>query len=324
MPTTLPAPPYNEGLYGDGYYIDGVSQNFETAVVNKSLTPLPPPVFTGMKLQADVSIGDLVLNRIDANNVIWVCTDIEGWWGHPDPDIPDVARGWRDGSYDARGRWQARQITLNGVILPPDPDFLPTARNTLIEATNLVYTGAWLKTKENPTRAAYVRLSGRPEISTVTARGRTEFSIGLRAADPIKYSWNDADPDGYNLTTIPCKNVATSATGTATITNVGNTPVSVFLEVTGAITGDATITNETTSEVLTIISPMIATDMLEIDTYEREVSFNSDTAGARTRIDTLVDWITLDPGANTIKFIDLGQANSTAVLKVYYRSGWIG
>lgn len=448
---TLPAPPFNEGLYGDGYYVDGASQNFETSVVNKSLTPLPPPVFTGMKLQEDIIIGDLVLNTIDSSNVIWVCTDIEGWWGHPDPEIPDVTRGWRDGSYDARGRWQARQLTLNGVILPPEPEFLPAARNTLIEATNLVYTGAWLKTKENPTRAAFVRLSGRPEISTVTARGRTEFSIGLRAADPIKYSWNDSDPEGYNLTTITAENVGTivvnsyptsgqiiaaglpstlypatgpqplvagnivltsrplvpnfndeistlltmsfndnsnevviptvvngsilteeqaiahysstgqhlgkfasgnwqdavtyannlhtiqeawldlidytwsgKISGLATVTNVGNTPVSVFLEVTGPIVGDATITNETTNEVLTIISPMISTDLLEIDTYEREVSFNGDTYGARVKIDTLVDWITLDPGANTIKFIDPGQANSTAVLKMYYRSGWIG
>jgi hypothetical protein len=260
MTIAEPALYYGEGLYGDGYYVDGFSQNRETATVNRALTALPPPVFTGMKLQADVLLGDLVLNTIDANNVIWVCTEIEGWWDLPDPDIPDVTRGWRDGSYDARGRWQARQITLSGVIFPPDPDFLPAARNTLINAANLVYTGAWLKTKESPTRASYVRLSGRPEISTVTARGRTEFSIGLRAADPIKYSWNDSDPDGYDLATIPCKNTSTSATGEAVINNVGNTNVSVFLEVTGPTVGDATIYNVATDELLTIIEPLRAAE----------------------------------------------------------------
>jgi|694.fasta_scaffold29120_5 hypothetical protein len=256
MTTLAPATYYGDGLYGDGYYVEGSYQNYETTIANIALTPLPPPVFTGMKLQADVSLGDLVLNKIDANNVIWVCTEIEGWWDLPDPDIPDVTRGWRDGSYDARGRWQARQITLNGVILPPNPDFLPAARNTLINAANLVYSGAWLKTRESPTRASYVRLSGRPDISTVNARGRTEFSIGLRAADPIKYSWNDSDPDGYNLTTIACKNTSTSATGEAVINNVGNTSVSVFLEVTGPTVGDATIYNVATDELLTIIEPL--------------------------------------------------------------------
>lgn len=393
---------YGEGGYGEGTYNDGLSQGLETTAVDRTLIPLPPPIFTGMKLQSDVILGNLVFNRIDENNVIWVCTDIEGWWVHPDPDIPDVTRGWRDGSYDARGRWQARQITLTGSILSPDPSLSPAARNTLIEATSLVYEGAWLKTVENPTRASYVRLSGRPNIASTTARGRIDFSIGLRAADPIKYSWNDADPDGYNLVTIPCKNVATSQDGQESITNLGNISVPVFLEVTGPTVGDTTVINETTGEVLTITGDLrtsevltvtnkeltsneailtvssvgnlvegdtvtvagvdstfnglhvltdvnIATnkiryaltatnvvsvassgtvtrdaDYLEIDTYEREVGLNGSTFGARTYVDTLTDWITLQPGANVIKFIDEGAVNGTSSLKVYYRSGWIG
>jgi hypothetical protein len=65
-------------------------------------------------------------------------------------------------------------------------------------------------------------------------------------------------------------------------------------------------------------------DVLEIDTYEREVALNGLTYGARVYLDTLTDWLTLDPGANTIAFTDEGTANGTASLKVYYRSGWIG
>jgi hypothetical protein len=354
-----------------------------------------------MKLKGDVLLGDLVLNTIDENGVVWVCTDIEGWWVHPDPDIPDVTRGWRDGSYDARGKWLARQITLTGSIMPKEPDLLPAARAQLIEATSLVYSGAWLKTVENPTRASYVRLSGRPNISTVNARGRTDFSIGLRAADPIKYSWNDSDPDGYDLVNIPCKNASTSADGEESITNDGNIAVSVFLEVTGPTVGDTTIVNSTNGDVLTItgelrgaetrtvttkmlsgniatltfsathnmvagdtvtvagvdttfdgefeitstpttsqisyvktaegVAPTAATgtaaraaDVLEIDTYEREVARNGLTQGARVYVDTLTDWLTLSPGANTITFTDEGTADGTASLNVYYRSGWIG
>jgi hypothetical protein len=41
-------------------------------------------------------------------------------------------------------------------------------------------------------------------------------------------------------------------------------------------------------------------------------------------VDTLVDWIVLAPGANSINITDEGQANSTASMVVYYRSGWIG
>lgn len=392
---------YGAGGYGLNAYPDPQGQDTENHIANRSLTPLPPPVFTGLKLKEDVILGDLVLNTIDENGVLWVCTDIDGWWVHPDPDIPDVTRGWRDGSYDARGKWLARQITLNGSILTKDPDLLPAARATLIESTNLVYTGAWLKTKENPTRASYVRLSGRPSISTVNARGRTDFSIGLRAADPVKYSWNDSDPDGYDVVYLPCKNPSNLETGVTTITNAGNTPVSVFLEIRGPIVGDGTIVNSTNGEVLTIVNSLragirrtvsakeltanvatltftanhtfiagdniivsgvdstfngeyevtnvpssnqisyvkVATnvtstassgfvdrgdDILEVDTYEREVALNGSTLGARVYIDTLTDWLRLEPGSNTITFIDEGQANSDASLYIYYRSGWIG
>lgn len=517
---------YGENGYGAYLYPDENSQDNENAIVRRALTPVPQPHLTGMKLKADVSLGSLVLNTIDSNGVVWVCTDIDGWWSHPDPDIPDVTRGWRDGSYDARGRWQARQLTLNGSFLPHDPSLLPAARDTLIRATNLVYTGAWLKTQENPTRASYVRLSGKPGITTVNARGRTDFSIGLRAADPIKYSWNESDPDGYDLETTPARKLGTVSTisyptfdqrvaaglpgdlypngapvplvkgnidlsnrplvanygvvdtlqvyryndgsnevliplvvggaivsvataistytstgqhlgkfasgnwqdaetyatnlqniqdawlevvnytydgqtGSVDVDNVGNVDVSMFLEVTGPITGDATIVNETTGEVLTIISPLrgaeartvttkiltsnIATltfssthtivagdmvtisgvdsvfngeyevtnvpasnqisyvvtasnvpstastgsavraaDILEIDTYEREVAYNGVIVGSRVKVDTLTDWLVLTDGVNTITFTDEGNSQSTASLKVFYRSGWIG
>ena len=65
-------------------------------------------------------------------------------------------------------------------------------------------------------------------------------------------------------------------------------------------------------------------DHLEIDTYDHSVAFNGLTYGARSKIDTLVDWIKLNPGNNSISFVDEGNANSTASLTVYYRSGWIG
>ncbi len=396
---------YGSGEYGSGPYIDSNSQNRETTNVNKTLIPEPPPVFTGMKLREDVVLGDLVLNRLDENNVLWVCTDIQGWWEHPEPEIPDIPRGWGDGSFDASGRWAARQITLNGSFLTPGPELMPAARATLISATSLVRSGAWLKTNESPTRASFVRLSGKPSIQTVNARGRTDFSIGLRAADPIKYSWNDSDPDGYDIVNLACANSSTSATGATTIENVGNTEVPLFIEVTGPVVSPATIANNANTQVLTIVEPLrnsetatvtfrqianyVVTltlsaahtivegdyvtvsgmgapydgvvlivnansgagvynisytntvtqtvangaasgtvsrdaDVLEIDTYTHEVALNGNTIGARVKVDTLTDWLTLAPGNNPIQFTDEGDATSDASMVIYYRSGWIG
>jgi len=233
-------------------------QEHETVTVNKALTPLPYPQISGLKLDADIQLGSLVLNTIDVNGVVWVCTDIEGWWVHTDPSVPDIERGFGDGSYDVRGRWLARQITLSGVFLPPGPSFVQAARNTLVSATSLVYTSGWLYVNENPKKASKVRLSGRPDIETVNARGRTEFSIGLRAADPIKYEWKDAEPDGYTIVTIPCANTAASETGVRNVQNIGNTKVSAVFVVSGPITGNSTIYNSTTNELITILQPLRA------------------------------------------------------------------
>ena len=318
---------YGVDPYGVGEYNDGASQAIETSIVNRALTPLPPPIFTGMKLQADVIFNDLVLNTIDENNVIWVCTEIDGWWTLPEPEMPDLTRGWSDGSYDARGRWTARQITLNGSFFPPAPEYVSAARSALIEAASLVYDGGWLKTNESPTRASWVRLSGAPNIQTVSARGRTDFSIGLKAADPVKYSWNDADAEGYDSVLLLCKNVGAGRSGEVVITNDGNIDVTVFMEVAGIVVGDATIHNVTNDSLFTLIGPSVmpnGTDLMEIDTYSREIAYNGDSFGARAMVDVLVDWITLSPGANTIRFIDEGNASSNATLTVYYRSGWIG
>jgi hypothetical protein len=384
-----------------GLYINEPSQDKETTTVNRSLTALPRPWITGMKLEADVQLNGLILSTIDENDVVWVLTDLKGWWGHPDPEVPDIERGWGDGSYDVRGRWQSRQIELTGVFLTPDPALVPAARDKLVKATSLVYTNAWLYVNENPTKASRVRLSGKPEIETVNARGRTEFSIGLRAADPVKYEWNWEQENGYQTATIPAKNVATSEPGTRVITNNGNTNVAVILEITGPMAGLGEIYNAATDQLLTTVQLLrpattkavsnkaltsnvatlmtdtvhgflsgdivtvsisdavfdgthtilavpttstftyskvndnvasaaasgnasIAVDVLEIDTYDKEVAFNGSTDSTRSMIDTLVDWIVLAPGENEITFEDAGAANGTASMVVYYRSGWIG
>lgn len=384
-----------------GEYFEDVTQAYENTVVNKGLTKVPYPKITGMQLNADISLGSLVLNTIDEDGVVWVCTDIEGWWTHPEPEVRDIPRGYGDGSYDVRGRYQARVLTLNGVFITPDASYVADARNKLIKNTDLVYVGDWLRTNENPTKASYVRLSGRPEIKTVNARGRTEFSIGLKAPDPLKYEWYDAHELGYRSVSIAGQSASPVVSGSGTVTNTGTAYAPVVLQVTGPVTGPATIFNETTNETITIIGSLrgiltptvsnkaltnnVATlttsaahgllagdeivvtgvdstfngtftiltvpttttltyaktatnvssasasgtitfgpDILEVDTRDHEVSLNGDAIGKRGLIDVLSEWILLAPGDNLFSFYDDGNANSTAVLDVFYRSAWLG
>lgn len=303
--------------------VNPLDQSRENTAVNRGLTPMPYPKIEGLNLGADVVFNELTLNTIDANGVVWVVTDIVGWWNLPDSEIRDIPRGWADGSYDVTGKWKPRVLSLNGVFLPPDPSLVPDARSTLLSNAALVYDGAWLRVYENPQKAAFVRLSGTPQINTVNARGRTEFSIGLKAADPIKYQWNDLVTDGTVNTIVPCKNTATAETGKRTINNSGNWDTSVTIEINGPVVGPAAIENETTGELILILDGLDSGDVLEINTYRQEVAFNGDTGDARSMIDALANWIVLAPGNNVLSFEDAGAVNSTASMTVYYRPAWI-
>lgn len=233
-----------------------LNQAQKNRITQQALTPLPEPHLTGMKLQEDIILNDFVFNTVDEYGVLWVITDIKGWWSPPAPEMPDIKRGWADGSYDVKGRYNARDLTLEGSILCSDPSLAAEARRRLVAQINLVRQGGWLRTNENPIKASWVRLSGEPNFETVNARGRIDFSIGLRSSDPIKYSWNELNEDGYDVEEILAKSTTPARSGKSTLTNQGDFDVSAYFKITGPITGPAIILNETNGESISIVEPL--------------------------------------------------------------------
>jgi hypothetical protein len=294
--------------------------------INTGLTQKEVNYIDPLLLNGDIRLGDFTFNTIDDDGIVWVIQDIDGWWSPPEPEMPDYSRGNADGSYDTRGRWTARQLTLNGTFLVPDRSMVPLARLRLLNAINLVYQGAWLRVDEsNYNKAAWVRLSGKPKIDTVNARGRTEFSIGLKAPDPIKYSWSTFDVDfGFTYVDLPALNLTTGAIGNVLVDNLGNIPVAATIQVTGPVTDSAFIFNSTRGELIRIVEPFGSDDVLEIDTFDNTVYFNGNFEGARLYIDPLADWIKFSPGFNSVDFYDFGNFDSTASARISFRSGWIG
>lgn len=316
-----------------------VNQDRENKIVRRALTPLQEPFISGLKLEGGIQLWNpatetgLTLNTIDDNDVVWVVSEIDGWWTLPEPQLPDLPRGWGDGSYDAIGRWANRVITLNGSFLPQSPEDAPAARNTLMNYLSpMVKTasaGYLIVTEDGVTKkAAKVRLSGAPSIISVNARGRHDFSIGLKAVDPIKYEFVDGDPDGYQTTVI-----SSSSSWERTITNTGNTAVPVIIEVSGVssvsdLDNPPMITNEENEQTISLVAGVASGHKLEIDTYNREIldvtysgGLVSNVANGRSKASVLLDWIYLEPGANRL-YVDNPPTGSTWT--IYYRSGWIG
>ena len=227
------------------------TQGQENFSVDRGLQDNPSPDLGRLRLDANIVLGDFIFNTIDEYGVVWVVTDMDGWWTPPSAAIPIVERGFGDGAYEVRGRYQARTLVLKGSFLVPFPNLVEAARDRLIAATaDLAFTGTWLKTGSDPIRASFVQLSGDVSINTVNIRGRTNFEIGLRAADPIKYSWNDASPDGYDFAEIPVRNTDNGIDGTGIVRNIGNYSVPCFLEISGPFAGPGSIFNKTTEELI--------------------------------------------------------------------------
>ena len=233
-------------------YTKSGAQGVENKIVNRGLTKVPFPNITGLTLAADIHLKhpsiatELTFNTIDADDNVWVITDIQNWWAMPEPELPDIARGLDDGSYDVRGRWRARSMTITGSILVSDASKTAAARQKLMEYCNLVYTGGWLIVDEPLYRkAAYVRLVGAPTFETPNTRGRINFTIPLKAGDPLKYYWDRNDADGYTY----ANNITTS-----NVINSGNYDVAGVFNITGPVTAPAYIvsTNTPTGNVQTL------------------------------------------------------------------------
>jgi hypothetical protein len=227
-------------------------QGQKNKLVDKALTNVYIDHLTGMKLKADIRLGDFVFNRIDEYGVVWVISNVQGWNNLPEVQMQNFDRGWGDGSFVSYGRYGAREITIEGSFLVQDVDTqLEKARERLIKAINLVKTENWLIMNETTPKGVKVRLSAAPDIATTNPRGRTDFSFTLIASDPIKYKWDDARDDGYKLATV--NNNPDTYT---TIRNEGNTPVPVIFEIIGPTTGPVSIFNKTSEDLLGVVSKL--------------------------------------------------------------------
>lgn len=202
---------------------DITEQDVENTAVRRGLTPLPIPHITGMKLLEDVRLGSLVLNRLDtSNNAVWVCTDIKGWWTIPDSEFPKTTKAFGDGEYSASGRFVARQLTLEGSILCPDPSLAPEVRDELVEALNLVYSTAWLRAVERQEGTSPVAVVSKVAKTSQYATITTTANHGLVVGDIVKIS-----------------DVSSAFNGTYVIAEKTNTTFSFYRDGTNVVETDS-------------------------------------------------------------------------------------
>lgn len=296
-------------------------------------------------LKGDVQIGDLVMNEMDDQGVVWLVSDIDGWWTTPEPDVPDVQRGWFDGSYETRGRYTSRTFTLSGSFVPRHPGDVAGARDRLIRAINLVHRGGWFMTHEgapdrDKTKGAKVWMVGSPLIATTGLNGKTDFSVALRAPDPMKYSIKDGVPPGYNTMRLITSSAqyperalprkypwaypeAVFGSTVADVINEGNAVVWPTLRIDGPTNGPLNVYNADTGQKFRIVRKLYPGETLVVDCFTKQVTLNGQ-GNFRFYLDVDVDWLMLQPGPNRLYFSEEELGGIRTELEVQWRSGWIG
>lgn len=297
-------------------------------------------------LHEDVQLGDLVLNRMDEHGVVWLVSDLEGWWTTPEPDVPDVGRAWFDGSYETRGRYNARFFTITGSFVPRHPGDVAAARDRLIRASNLVHRGDWFMThetlagEERLSKGAKVWLAGQPQIVTTGQNGKTDFQIPLRSPNPVKQSIKDGIPPGYNSMILATSNSefpereyprsypwsypeTVFGNTVVQVVNEGNADVWPVMRIAGPTNGVLKVYNVDTEQTFRVVRKLHAGEVLEIDCFTKQVTLNGQ-GNHRFYLDIDVDWLMLQPGPNKIYFVEETLGALKTELEIKWRSGWIG
>lgn len=294
----------------------------------------------GLYTGEDVRLGGLLLNQVDENMCAWAITDLDGWWGLPDLDVPDDPRPQtEDGSYFTLGRYLPRIISLQGRILPLDGvnNKAVAARRALNSViAPLVRSRILLSVdEEDGTKVAMVQLSAQPLTRINQATGLLEFDIQLKTVDPAKYSalsYNFSTTLGtaspgrtYNKTFLYSYGGATTS-GTINARNAGSYNTEAVFTIVGPVTRPR-IEHIESGNFLEFNVVLGVGESLIVNTKSKKISLSG--ANRRNTMTPNSRWFSLSPGMNTIRYSGVQHIPANpptvpaTVLQLSYRDAWI-
>lgn len=311
----------------------------------------------GILSSEDVFINNIPLNTINENDsVAWMITDLEGWWGLPDVEVPDDPRPFsQDGSYYTTGRFTSRSINLKGYILPigdptppvydsslapEDPNYFPTvnaastagdrsvaARNAFNRALILVRQRALLKVREEGIlKTAFVQIASRPLLRISRSTGLLEFDISLRATDPVKYSATNNAYEVGLLVASPGRTYDRSFDYTygglgqsniVVVNNHGSYASKPTFTIIGPVENPM-IEHIESGKFLKISGMVEDGSPVVINTATRQVLTNVENK--RNLLVPTSRWFDMAPGNNSIRFTGIGSSETHDAFSVQYNN----
>jgi len=286
------------------------------------MTSLPP----GSQLGTLITLGDLVLNEVDAQGVAWTCASYDGW-DSPDARVQFTPREADHGAWAGPVYLSERVITLTGKAVAPDAATLDQAKERLLAAASL--TDTVLTVGETVPKQVTVRRSGKPLARPLTPTV-LDWSVLLTAADPRRYGADEIVTQLFlpmssgGLTfpiTVPLTISATVVSGDAMLPNDGTIGSRPRILIYGPVSQPSiTLTLPDGSTSTLLYGDDIADgDWVDLDCDLRTAYYNSQSS-RRSRLSGV--WPEVPPGGATLAF-RASVYSATARLVASHRSAWM-
>lgn len=274
----------------------------------------------------------IVFNAADAEGVMWVCDEPQGW-DSPTVATPFDRKQYGDGAYAGQGYLEERTLSFDGAFAAPSQAAALAARDRLRAALlgDLLNGVLYTHLDEAPPRSMALLPNGSPHLPVLDRI--CQFTFTLVAADPFKYgptaSYGPArlpaatgNPGRSYPRVYPVTYGAIGALPTGapiTVPNAGDTASEAVYTMNGPVPGPAAVFS--TGAFLAFTLTLAATDTLVIDTAAGTAQLNG-----VNRLDALAagsSFPLIPPGGVDVRFTSTaGGTDQAAALYVATAPTW--